>query len=146
LHDLELDVFSLFQGLESFSLQRGIMYEDIIPALKANEPESLAVVEPFYRTFCFHKTLLSSTTTPSCVAGPGTQLATYMMRRNKQEEEQVGMTGSLERQNRSRNPSRYNSRSMYHGVSNLVKPFFSRMLAGREVDKPRPLTYSVASG
>lgn len=55
LHDLELDVFSLFQGLESFSLQRGIMYEDIIPALKANESKSLAIVEPFDRTFCFHK-------------------------------------------------------------------------------------------
>jgi hypothetical protein len=35
---------------------------------------------------------------------------------------------------------------MYHGVSNLVKPFFGRMLAGRELDKPRLLTYSVASG
>jgi hypothetical protein len=35
---------------------------------------------------------------------------------------------------------------MYHGVSNLVKTFFGRMLAGREVDKPRPLAYSVAPG
>jgi hypothetical protein len=54
LHDLELDVFSLFQGLESLSLQRGIMYEDIIPALQANEPKSLAIVEPFDGTFCLH--------------------------------------------------------------------------------------------
>jgi hypothetical protein len=81
LHDLELDVFSLFQGLESFSLQRGVMYEDIISALKANEPKSLAIVEPFDRTFCFHKTLLSSTATPSYVAGLGTQLPTYLMQR-----------------------------------------------------------------
>jgi hypothetical protein len=36
----------------------------------------------------------------------------------------------------------YKSRSMYHGVSNLVKPFFGRTLAGREVDKPRRLAYS----
>ena len=55
LHDLELDVFSLFQSLKSFSLQRGIMYEDIIPALKANEPKPLAIVEPLDRTFCLHK-------------------------------------------------------------------------------------------
>ena len=55
LHDVELDVFPLFQGLESFSLQRGIMYEDIIPALKANEPESLAIVEPLDRPFCLHE-------------------------------------------------------------------------------------------
>jgi hypothetical protein len=86
LHDLELDVFSLFQGLESFSLQRGIMYEDIIPALEANEAKSLAIVEPFDRTFCLHRTLLSSTTTPSYVAGPGTQLATHLMKRKIQEE------------------------------------------------------------
>ena len=55
LHDLELDIFSLFQGLKSLPLQRGIMYEDIIPALKANKPKSLAIVEPFDRTFCFHE-------------------------------------------------------------------------------------------
>jgi len=55
LHDLELDVFPLFQGLESFSLQCGIMYEDIIPALKADEPKSLSIVEPLDRTFCLHK-------------------------------------------------------------------------------------------
>jgi hypothetical protein len=85
LHDLELDVFSLFQGLESFSLQRGIMYEDIIAALKANEPKSLAIIEPFDRTFCLHKTLLSSTTTPTYVAGPGTQLATHMTNEKKTE-------------------------------------------------------------
>lgn len=55
LHDLELNVFSLFQSLESFPLQRGIMYEDIVTALKANEPKPLPIVEPFNRTFCLHK-------------------------------------------------------------------------------------------
>ena len=32
---------------------------------------------------------------------------------------------------------------MYHGVSNLVKPFFGHTRIGRVVDKPRPLAYSV---
>jgi hypothetical protein len=31
------------------------MYEDIIPALKANEAKSFAIVEPLDRTFCLHK-------------------------------------------------------------------------------------------
>jgi len=51
LYDLEFDIFALFEGLESFSLQRGIMYEDLVPALKSNEPKSLAIVEPFDCTF-----------------------------------------------------------------------------------------------
>jgi len=55
LHNFELDIFSLFQGFESLSLQRGIMYEDIIPALKTNEPKSLAIIEPFDCTFCLHR-------------------------------------------------------------------------------------------
>ena len=78
-------------------------------------------------------------TTPSYVAGPGTKLATHMMKRKRQEEEQAGMTGSLEKQSDHETHLGYKSRSMYHGVSNLVKPFFDRPLAGRQVDKPRPL-------
>ena len=35
---------------------------------------------------------------------------------------------------------------MYHDTSNLVKPFFGHMIAGHEVDKPRPLAYSVLPG
>jgi hypothetical protein len=31
------------------------MHKDIIPAFKANEPESLAIVEPFDRAFGFHE-------------------------------------------------------------------------------------------
>jgi hypothetical protein len=122
------------------------MYEDIIPALKANEPKSLAIVEPFDCTFCFHNTLLSSTTTPSYVAGPGPKLATYMMRRKRQEDKQVEMTGSLERQNRSRNPSRLQFAQhlprRFKSCQAILWPHTRR----REVDKPRPLTYSVASG
>jgi hypothetical protein len=79
LHDLKLDVFSFFQTLESFSLQRRIMYEDIVSALKTNEPKSLAIVEPLDRTFCLHRNPLSSTATPSYVAGSGTKLTTYGM-------------------------------------------------------------------
>jgi hypothetical protein len=30
---------------------------------------------------------------------------------------------------------------MYHGVSNVVKPFFDPRLARHEVDNPRPLAY-----
>jgi len=106
LHDLKLDVFSFFQTLESFSLQCRIMYEDIVSALKTNEPKSLAIIEPLDRTFRLHRNPLSSTATPSYVAGSGTQLATHRMNRNQQEEEQVETTGSLERQNRPQSPSR----------------------------------------
>jgi hypothetical protein len=31
------------------------MYENIIPALQANESKPLAIVEPLDRTFCLHK-------------------------------------------------------------------------------------------
>jgi hypothetical protein len=37
----------------------------------------------------------------------------------------------------------YKPRSMYHDISNLVKPFFGRTRTGRKVDKLRPLAYSV---
>jgi hypothetical protein len=97
LHNLKLDILSLFQCLKSFPLQRGIMYEKIIPALKANESKPLPIVEPFNCTFCLHKTLLSSRATTSYVASLGTRLATYPMKRIRQKEEQVGMTGSLDR-------------------------------------------------
>jgi len=58
------------------------------------------------------------------MAGSGTQLVTHMMQKNRQEEEQAGMTGSLEKQSDHETHLDYKSRSMYHGVSNLVKPFF----------------------
>ena len=107
LHDFKLDVFSFFQALESFSLQRRIMYEDIISALKTNEPKSLAIVEPLDRTFRLHRNPLSSTATPSYVTGSGTKLAAHGMNRTQQDEEQVGTTGSLERQNRPQSPSQF---------------------------------------
>ena len=56
--------------------------------------------------FVFTKTLLSSIATPSYMTGPGTKLVTHAMKRKRQEEKQTGMSGSLERDNRSRNPSR----------------------------------------
>jgi len=146
LHNFELDIFSLFQGLKSLPLQCGIMYEDIIPALKANEPKSFAIVEPFDRTFSLHKTLLSSTATLSYVAGLGTQRATHLMKSKRQEEEQVGMTGSFEKQHRSRNPSRLQLAQhlpwRFKSCQAILCPHARR----REVDKPRSLTYSVAPG
>jgi len=72
LYDLKLDIFSFFQTLESFSLQCRIMYEDIVSALKTNEPKSLAIIEPLDRTFRLHRNPLSSTAAPSYVAGSGT--------------------------------------------------------------------------
>jgi hypothetical protein len=94
LHDLKLDVFSFFQALESFSLQRRIMYEDIIPALKTNEPKPLAIVEPLDRTFRLHRNPLSSTVTRSYVAGSGTKLAMKALNRTQQKEESIEATGS----------------------------------------------------
>jgi hypothetical protein len=51
------------------------------------------------------------------------------------------MMGSLGRQDRSQTHLGGNVRSMYHGVSNVVKPFFGRRLVECEVDNPRPLAY-----
>jgi len=69
-----------------------------------------------------------------------------MMKRNRQEEEQVGMTGSLERQHRSRNPSRLKFAQhlpwRFKSCQAILWPHARR----REVDKPRSLTYSVAPG
>jgi hypothetical protein len=81
------------------------MDEDIIPALETNKPKSLPIVEPLNRTFCLHKNAPFLTATHSYVAGSGTQLAACPMKRNRQEEAKVEMTGSLERQDQSRNPS-----------------------------------------
>ena len=55
LHHFEFNVFSLFQRFESFSLQSGIMHEDIIPTLQSNEPKPFAIVEPLHRAFCLHR-------------------------------------------------------------------------------------------
>jgi hypothetical protein len=37
----------------------------------------------------------------------------------------------------------YKSRSMYHGISNLVKPFFAVPPNNRLIDKSRPVPYKV---
>ena len=145
LHDLKLDVFSFFQTLESFSLQCRIMNEDIVSALKTNEPKSLAIVEPLDRTFRLHRTPLSSTATPSYVAGSGTQLATHRMNRNQQEKEQVETTGSLERQNRPQSPSRVELGQHvpwhFKSCQAILWAAACRECDGSEVDNPRPLAY-----
>jgi hypothetical protein len=70
------------------------MYEDIIPALKTNEPKSLAIVEPLDRTFRLHRNPLFSTVTSSYVAGSGTKLAMKALNRTQQKEESNEATGS----------------------------------------------------
>jgi hypothetical protein len=145
LHDLKLDVFSFFQTLESFSLQRRIVYEDIVSTLKTNEPKSLAIVEPLDRTFRLHRNPLSSTATPSYVAGSGTQLATHGMNRKQQGEDQVETTGSLERQNRPQRPSWFELAQHvpwhFKSCQAILWPEACRECDGSEVDNPRPLAY-----
>ncbi|MCC2643124.1 MAG: hypothetical protein K0S45_3537 [Nitrospira sp.] len=59
LHDVELDVFTFFQGLESVPLEGGIVDKDIIPAIELDEPKSFTIIEPFYCPFGLHTVLLS---------------------------------------------------------------------------------------
>jgi hypothetical protein len=145
LHDLKFDVFSFFQTLESFSLQRRIMYEDIVSALKTNEPKSLAIVKPLDRTFRLHRNPLSSTATPSYVAGSGTQQATHGMNRQQQGEEQVETTGSLERQNRPQSPSWFELAQHvpwhFKSCQAIIWPEACQECNGSEMDNPRPLAY-----
>ena len=121
------------------------MYEDIVSALKTNEPKSLAIIEPLDRTFRLHRNPLSSTATPSYVAGSGTQLATHRMNRNQQEEEQVETTGSLERQNRPQSPSRVKHAQHvpchFKSCQAILWPEAFRECDGSVVDNPLPLAY-----
>jgi len=73
------------------------MYEDLIPTLKTNEPESLAIIEPFDCTFCFHRDTPFLNGHDKLRGRLRTQLATRRKTRTRVEEESVGMTGSLER-------------------------------------------------
>jgi len=61
LDDIEFNVFAFFQGLEPFSLERGIMDKHIFSIFKTDEPEPLPVIEPLDGTFASHALLLSST-------------------------------------------------------------------------------------
>jgi len=147
LYDLELDIFALFEGLESFSLQRGIMYEDLVPALKSNEPKSLAIVEPFDCTFCFHRhtpflnghdELRGRLRNPN---GDTHEDADESGRRIGWNNGSIGETRSI-----TKTISVTTRGSMYHGVSNLVKLFFGPMITSLTVDKSCPLTYSDIPG
>lgn len=147
LDDFELDVFSLFQGLEPFSLQRGVMYEDLVSALKANEPKSFAIVEPFDCTFCFHRhtpflnghdELRGRLRNP---IGDTHEDANKSGRRIGWIDGSIGETRSI-----TKTISVTTRGSMYHGVSNLVKLFFGPMVADPTVDKSCRLTYSDTPG
>lgn len=63
LYDIELDIFSFFQGFESFPLESGVMDKHILSAIKPDKSKAFSIIEPLHRTFCLHKTLLSSTAT-----------------------------------------------------------------------------------
>jgi len=51
LHDVKLDRVTFGQRLETFALNRGVMDEHVVAVFPRNEPETLAVVEPFDGTF-----------------------------------------------------------------------------------------------
>jgi hypothetical protein len=123
------------------------MYEDIVPALKANEPKSLAIVEPFDCTFCFHRytpflnghdELRGRFRNP---IGDTHEDANKSERRIGWNDGSIGETRSI-----TKTISMTTRGSMYHGVSNLVKQFFGPMIAALTVDKSCPLTYSDRPG
>src|SRR5580765_3131674 len=97
--------------------------------------------------FIFTETLLSSTATLSYVVGPQNPAGDdMMMKRNRQDEGQLGMTGSLERQHRSRNPSLFSVAQHLPWRFKSCQAILWPRIRRSEVDKPRPLTYSVAPG
>ena len=106
LYNLELDIFSLFQTLESFSLERGIMNKNIVPALKTDKPEPLAVIEPLYRTFALHKKPPFLNSHAKLRGRRRNTVAARILNGYTQEDNQAGMTGSLQRQDQPQNPSR----------------------------------------
>src|SRR6185295_19482655 len=123
------------------------MYEYLVPALKANEPKSLAIVEPFDCTFCFHGhtpflnghgELRSRLRNP---VGHTHEDANKTGRRIGWDAGRIGETRLI-----TKTISVTTRGSMYHGVSNLVKYFFGPMIAGLMVDKSCPLTYSDTLG
>jgi hypothetical protein len=61
LHDVELDILALLEGLESVPLESGVMDEHIVPSIEPNKSETLAIIEPFYRSLSLHTVLLSLT-------------------------------------------------------------------------------------
>jgi hypothetical protein len=82
------------------------MNKHIIPAIKTNKPEPLAVIEPLHRTFALHKN-------PPFLNGHAelrgrirNTVAARMLYRYRQEDDQAGMTGSLQRQDQPQDPSR----------------------------------------
>src|SRR5574341_303826 len=55
LDDIELDVLSLLECLESIALKRGVMDKHILPAIETNKSKPLSIVEPLHSTFRLHK-------------------------------------------------------------------------------------------
>jgi hypothetical protein len=54
LDHLKLNLLVLLERLETFSLDGGMMHEDIGAVLLGNEAITLSIVEPFHLTLHFH--------------------------------------------------------------------------------------------
>ena len=50
--DIELDRVTFGQGLESLSLDRGVVYEDVIATIVLDKTVALVVIKPLYFTDC----------------------------------------------------------------------------------------------
>jgi hypothetical protein len=48
LNDVEFDLVALFEALVALALYGTVMYEDVCPALSAEEAVTFCVVEPLY--------------------------------------------------------------------------------------------------
>ena len=52
-HDIELHILAFIEGLETFALDSGEMYEYVIAILTCDKTKTLVSVEPFY--FAVHE-------------------------------------------------------------------------------------------
>ena len=58
LNDVEFDTVIFLQRLEPFTLQGGIVHENIFAVIQADKSKPFSIVEPLHRTLCLHKFLL----------------------------------------------------------------------------------------
>src|SRR3990167_2096487 len=52
LHDLEFYLISFGKGSKPFTLDRSLMYKNIISVILGNKTESLLVIEPLHGSLC----------------------------------------------------------------------------------------------
>src|SRR5215217_4582664 len=73
LHDRELDLVALGEGLEAVPLDRRVVHEAVLAAvLGRDEPEALGVIEPLHGTGGAHALLHKKSVrrTPACAGRP----------------------------------------------------------------------------